>query len=486
MDSAAIAKRFAQARAGMELVTYRDVAIPVYVIQVRVLVMESQEIPATQEFVLRAVEKGVRTPDDVAALLGLDAEVAKRSIVHLLQSDDLFVGPAWEGDRIQALSLSSKGRQTLADAKRNVTKEVVLPVVYDAMTGTVSVERRIPLIRPRDLKDSDYLELRPAVKRRPELSDMTLDNVAAALQKSRAADAVRYNLLGVLGLDRRDRMFRTDGVALVFRARNGEEVQVAFHVDHDLSPQHEAAYRKAESGRGGTPFTDLVAGVAASPIDLKGLQDPAAVVAERDAAAAELEYLRSVTPPESTLAPDTRARLKAAEERVAELETKLGEIEVRPVPVYEHPALLEEAMATAQHRLMIISPWIRGKVVTDQFLRRLEDALKRGVTVHIGWGLDAEPKQEWPDDQRAMARLRELDGKYENFAFARLGDTHAKVLICDDRFVVTTSFNWLSFRGDPRRPFRDERGKYDSIASNIQAEFEHQVGRFPGRTAAEA
>jgi hypothetical protein len=35
--------------------------------------------------------------------------------------------------------------------------------------------------------------------------------------------------------------------------------------------------------------------------------------------------------------------------------------------------------------------------------------------------------------------------------------THEKVLIFDET-VVTASFNWLSFRGDSRRPLRRESG----------------------------
>jgi hypothetical protein len=37
------------------------------------------------------------------------------------------------------------------------------------------------------------------------------------------------------------------------------------------------------------------------------------------------------------------------------------------------------------------------------------------------------------------------------------GDTHAKVLIKDSDFSVVSSFNWLSFKGDPSRTFRDEQ-----------------------------
>ena len=33
-------------------------------------------------------------------------------------------------------------------------------------------------------------------------------------------------------------------------------------------------------------------------------------------------------------------------------------------------------------------------------------------------------------------------------------------MISDEKFVVITSFNWLSFKGDPNRGFRQETGVY--------------------------
>ena len=51
----------------------------------------------------------------------------------------------------------------------------------------------------------------------------------------------------------------------------------------------------------------------------------------------------------------------------------------------------------------------------------------------------------------------------------RLGDTHAKILIKDDDWLVITSFNWLSFRGDPKRTFREEWGTRVAIPDQVAA-----------------
>ena len=52
--------------------------------------------------------------------------------------------------------------------------------------------------------------------------------------------------------------------------------------------------------------------------------------------------------------------------------------------------------------------------------------------------------------------------------------THEKVLIFDDT-VVTGSFNWLSFKGDPNRTFRMEEGTLVQIPSEVDKAYKQYV-----------
>jgi hypothetical protein len=52
------------------------------------------------------------------------------------------------------------------------------------------------------------------------------------------------------------------------------------------------------------------------------------------------------------------------------------------------------------------------------------------------------------------------------------------VLICDSRFVVTGSFNWLSFKGDPDRTFRDEQSVLVEIPEHIEGVYRENLKRF--------
>lgn len=40
------------------------------------------------------------------------------------------------------------------------------------------------------------------------------------------------------------------------------------------------------------------------------------------------------------------------------------------------------------------------------------------------------------------------------------------------------SFNWLSFKGDPRRTFREERGLLVNDPQVVDAQFDATIGRF--------
>ena len=100
---------------------------------------------------------------------------------------------------------------------------------------------------------------------------------------------------------------------------------------------------------------------------------------------------------------------------------------------------------------MIISPWIRAEVVNNEFVGRLRKVLDRGTELYIGYGFGKDDRSHRRTelvkrDKQAEGDLKRLGDQYRNFNFARLGDTHAKVLICDARFSIVTSFNWLSFR----------------------------------------
>jgi len=165
--------------------------------------------------------------------------------------------------------------------------------------------------------------------------------------------------------------------------------------------------------------------------------------------------------------------------QIEELNNKLSSMPIRWLEVYEHRPILEKSLLETQERLLIISPWIKASAANKKLLHNLEMLLKRGIRVYIGYGLGEDNTDEKSqNDKKAEQDIEHLSQNYSNLCLRRLGDTHAKILISDSKFAVVTSFNWLSFRGDPNRQFRDERGTLISDEKKVNELFEDYYKRF--------
>jgi phosphatidylserine/phosphatidylglycerophosphate/cardiolipin synthase-like enzyme len=291
-------------------------------------------------------------------------------------------------------------------------------------------------------------------------------------------------------LERRVRVYRRS-IILIYRSLQGEDVQVTFAIDGRISADHE---REFATNKGPSKM-GILQSVLATPVDRLAKSFIGPGTAESSMKLSEAERLTEKAAfASATLAAVEKVAaaaasdkaLKLAEERRIDAEAALAAAQAalkqpacRMIGVREHPQLLVAALTKSQKRLLIISPWIRGGVVDELFLRRIGQALDRGVKVYIGYGL-GEPDREdrGPADIRAEKQLQRLANDNKNLLFKRFGNTHAKVLISDNAFCVATSFNWLSFRGDPNRTFREELGFLSNRAGDIEASFDLVIKRF--------
>lgn len=113
-----------------------------------------------------------------------------------------------------------------------------------------------------------------------------------------------------------------------------------------------------------------------------------------------------------------------------------------------HPYYLIEAFKTAVSNIYIVSPWVRNKVL-EKYKEYMESALKNGVNVYINYGISGKGKEDI--DKEAQKYFNELKKKYKNLHIYGNSNTHAKTLICDDKWAVAGSFNWLSYDGSDDR-----------------------------------
>lgn len=129
------------------------------------------------------------------------------------------------------------------------------------------------------------------------------------------------------------------------------------------------------------------------------------------------------------------------------------------ISTYSHPIVLEKTLKEATSRILINSPWITQQVIDASFKTDLENALKRQVYVTIIYGFGGGKTGKSDIDQKTEKYFRDLKKRHKEHIFIKeTKGNHAKVIICDDKFMVVTSFNWLSFKGDKSRPLRTEYG----------------------------
>ncbi len=115
----------------------------------------------------------------------------------------------------------------------------------------------------------------------------------------------------------------------------------------------------------------------------------------------------------------------------------------------EHPLLLGEALREAKQTLIVISPWVKMRVLRP-LLRELDRLLARGCEVRIGYGMPKNRHHQNSSDADAVKALQ--DRQQTGMLHLVEMVTHEKVLIVDDLLFVNSSFNWLSYTGgDGRR-----------------------------------
>ncbi|WP_333434208.1 phospholipase D-like domain-containing protein [Microcoleus sp. D2_18a_D3] len=482
-------------RTGFDLVSCKEVGLPVYKITVQALTQLRKPIPPIEEYVLKAINASLSSEVDIAGFLGLEPSIIRDAMINLRMSEDIdLIAP--DGSLMQVWKLTKKGEGTLRDAKIIVPEERTFDINFDGLLRYPRWYGRLEsrLLKQKDLRNQEIIEIEPSPKKLPELSDLKLKDVDSIIRQIEGASKAKFkqdrDLLALKAIERRQRFFQP-ALLLIYKAKDSDDIQVAFAIDGVLSNEHEAAFARAngvkklrllEALRESAPrkLAEEVLGhefVAQAP-----LQEAEALKEEVSSAQAKIDTDRN-----SVAEAETDEDKAALEQKIIEqeqeieiLKQRLNSFQISYLEVYDHPEILKQAIQDSQKRLMIISPWIRANVVKKQFIEQLEKLLKCNIQLLIGYGLGKdEDDKKYPSDIQAEKNLKKLANQYkDNFILKRLGNTHAKILISDAKFAVVTSFNWLSFKGDRDRTFRDERGTLVSDPQKIDELFDSYRSRF--------
>ncbi len=456
-------------RPGFKLIDFEEVGLPVYRLNTTLVTLEPKIYPPIEEFALKCIDAGLTTASNVAGLLGIDLRVIEENLSNLVRDDDIFV--ASDGK----LSLTKKSQQALKGEEIIKPRDQTVPIFFDGLTRRPCKHGTASLVLPKDLRDRGIREIRAFPARKPEPDEIDIRDIEDSLKTIRQTSKKVIKILRIKEIGRKESRY-LPAVALMYKSKTGSDIRVGFAIDGRLSEEHEGAFLSAggveklgiQSSIIDAPpkpsLAQVIGGELASEVEQKVAPEDEAEKLKRRIAISKFraELIRNgeIQGNESGFS----SQDVASDE--SEAKQGLTDLKVRPIAVYEHPPLLDDALQTSQRRLLIISPWITQAVVTPDFLMKLESALDRGVSVHIGYGLD-DRKLGRRNQNRGELDLLGLAAKDARLRIVRLGDTHAKVVLKDSDWVAVSSFNWLSFRGDPKRTFREEWGTLVRIPSVV-------------------
>lgn len=445
-----ILEQTAHARPGYDLVSFKEAGLPVYVLKLRILVLERKALSPIEEAVLKAVRAGLDAPGSIFEFLGLPRTVLT-PVLAGLNTGELINYSRGAADADAKVTLAAKGRLALAEAATVKPQERVVSVCFDALTKKLLFMAPEQLDRSRDMRALGYFEVPTGSSKRPEVEDIPLQDFDKILQRQSASAEPTGTLLAVRRIERRELHFLRCVMLFYKSHAQPHEVEVAFWREDGPAMEHEVKFQAV-----GGP--DLVGARLLTP--------PPASPAEGVLPEVVAAVMRGEAPAPVAPAQPGSAQLPSAPEAPAKTPVAPDVETMQTLLCHEHPPYLKKALLSAKRRLVIVSPWIRDSVIDWPFIASLDALLRAGVEVYIGYGIekaDANGKRnaakEKPDiSPRAETDLRELANRYKNFHFVYVGNTHRKSLVCDDQFAVVTSFNWLSYKGDSQGSPRDERG----------------------------
>ncbi len=491
MTTDQIIARYKQ-RSGFRLADYAEVALPIYKLNVQALTLAHRRLPPIEEFILKCLGLNIVSVEAMKDFLGLEEEVIKSALVNLAQTESIAL-TAPRGK--QAWALTAKGRATLETAELVTPEESTFPLHFDIITRKPALYRFQEPLKHKEALEEGLKEIEQGPRKHPQPGEISPLAIEKIIRATPGFTGQRRDVLAVRSLNNIKPSY-IRALALVYRSNDGDDIQIAFVIDGKRSEEHELAFARSEE------FPKLAKSLSIDPAEKRELEtavavadglEPSSEVAKKlrqstdtaEAQVAEAVQLLEVAETEGERE-GLRARLQAAEQELQRLQEEAKKVQIRNLYVADHPPLLEDALTSTKVRLMIISPWIKRKVVNGTFIRKLDQLLRNGVRVYVGYGIKEQPTENAPaQDVDAVDELQALAAKYPNFSFKRLGNTHAKVLIKDSSFAAITSFNWLSFKGDPHRTFRDEQGTLLQVSELVNQKFTELEPRFAGPAAAQ-
>lgn len=422
---------------GYQHIATRPVALPHHVWKAEIDIEFDRKLRVIEEAVLNLVGAGVTEPQFIQKLLGLqDEPIVPRYLAELMRNGLV----AAVEDR---LVLTTLGKRSLADncARQRDTKSVDFrhdPYRDEFLWDFEDASE----VKDRDLDAAGLVALpRPTglthaqvQLRLPELQKLTeRDGLPFEERKKPKGDRVRRPEVLRVRPDKAYTAYRRAELEIWYREASDEWRWLLFMAGGEI-PQASAKLQEMEAD-----------GQVILPVE------------DRD-------------------------RFKAGPKEEA-LQQALREVARAAIPsileTADHRPALEQAIKEATRNLIIISPWIRTAAVDQEMLDWFRHGMERNkdLRITIGYGIEDEEQRDrngfkprkTREQEEAISRLHQVSRQFKGrLKLVKIGNTHEKIVVVDERYAIVTSFNFLSFNPRPGKAIRRETGYRLSGAAEVK------------------
>lgn len=419
MSLLAIAKQQQHSIPGAELISFSEKYFPIYTIDVTITVRDKKGMPMLEKFILKLVKEKVDELYDITLFLGVsDSEVLK-ACNQLIVKGYLFQAKTLTGMKYK---LTSSGYDVVEKDTYALTKEDTFTVKMDAISANMYLHYELQSENIHADEKNMVLRERLAT---PQTSELTkryseIKKLYQQYSRSRLTMLENMELDDIIGISNWFMQYKKMYL-LVFKTSDDEFKFQVFDRNF-YCPEYDK------------PLSDM----AKSGIEIWDMEE------EQDYE--ELVNTKEKQPQllNSWIETFNRAPISQSKESLP----------ISYLTTTDHFAKMQEAFQRAKNEVIIISPWVSNEVISDIELD-MKGFLNRGGKLYVGYGYPKDTDRKRKMTKQTIDQMRRKLGT-KSFFPVNLADTHEKILICDEQFVVIGSYNWLSFRGDRKRGFTSE------------------------------
>lgn len=471
-----LAKLKANSVPNSTLVKYYEAGIPQWHIEAILTMLKLKKLSILQEFILKFISSGIDDISDICKFLGIN-KTAINNAVAVLQKNGLITVDIF----YSKLKLTDKGEKDLKEAATIIPEDIEYALYVDGLLGNVYLDTR-RLYTPKELRSFEIKPINTTVEK-PTLDSLTYEEVKRAInlfKKNHAyeRDKLEGNLQEISCVTKTYVEYKKVNVLVFMDKSEDIYFQVfdgtTYNNDYSIAIQKQYNNNSYVLDFDNNDISETKTDNSLISVLPKEIIESAKSFSYKDSTLAR--EISNLTTQLDAIKNDDDGNDEQQKESVTEkirfLEKKIYEMKIerkssdRILSTYDHRPLLLEALKNAQNTVVIVSPWIKSGGLNNEILGGIEKALQRNTRVIIGYGISKEEDS----DRWILKRLADIQKKkYGNkLLLVKLSNTHEKVLIKDNEYMVITSFNWLSFKGDPNKGFRQETGYYTESKDTIK------------------